>query len=87
MRGYVAKFTLEDLAEFTGGMPEIIEKAKCYALSISPILIKGEPGDEREEMAQAIHNYSLRRSGPFISVNIAGLSDEAQIELLFGKRF
>lgn len=87
LRGYVAKFTLEDLAEFTGGMPEIIEKAKCYALSISPILIKGEPGDEREEMAQAIHNYSLRRSGPFISVNIAGLSDEAQIELLFGRRF
>lgn len=87
LRGYVARTTFEDMDSLTKGMPETIEKAKCYALSTSPILLKGESGDEREELAQAIHNHSMRKSGPYISVNIAGLSDEAQIDLLFGKRF
>lgn len=87
LRGYVARTTFEDIEALTKGMPETIEMAKCYALSTSPILLKGESGDEREELAQAIHNHSMRKSGPYISVNIAGLSDEAQIDLLFGKRF
>ena len=87
LRGYVARNTFDDLASITKGMPETIEMAKYYALSTSPILLKGNSGDEREELAQAIHNHSMRKSGPYISVNIAGLSDEAQIDLLFGKRF
>lgn len=87
LRGYVARRTFEDIHPFSKGMPETIELAKLYALSGSPILLQGEPGDEREELAQAIHNHSMRKSGPYISVNIAGLSDEAQIDLLFGKRF
>lgn len=87
LRGYVARNTFDSLNEIMSGMPDTIEMAKNYALTDSPILIKGHPGDEREELAQAIHNHSLRKSGPYISVNLAGLSDEAQIELLFGKRF
>lgn len=87
LRGYVAKNTFESLKSMTTGIFETIETAQRYALSSSPVLIQGNPGDEREELAQAIHNHSMRRSGPYISVNMVGLTDEAQIELLFGKRF
>lgn len=85
--GYIAKHSFSDIEYLSQGMPKTVQLAKCYAISDSPVIIWGNPGDEREEMAQAIHNHSLRKSGAYISVNIAGLSDEAQINLLFGKRF
>lgn len=85
--GYIAKHSFSDIEYLSQGMPKTVQLAKCYAISDSPVIIWGNPGDEREEMAQAIHNHSLRKSGAYISVNIAGLSDEAQIDLLFGKRF
>lgn len=85
--GYIAKHSFSDIEYLSQRMPKTVQLAKCYAISDSPVIIWGNPGDEREEMAQAIHNHSLRKSGAYISVNIAGLSDEAQIDLLFGKRF
>lgn len=65
-------------------MNDCIELAKMYALSKNPILIYGETGTEKEELARCIHNSSAFKNGPFISVNCSSISEEKQIEMLFG---
>jgi PAS domain S-box-containing protein len=49
-------------------------------------LIEGETGVGKELVAQAIHRASARRSGPFIAVNCAGLTESILGSQLFGHR-
>ncbi len=60
--------------------------AKEYSLSDSPVLIYGGTGTEYYHIAEAIHNSSIRKGGPFVSVNISGLKEEEQMAVLFGGR-
>ena len=46
--------------------------------------IHGETGTGKERVARALHGRSPRRSGPFVPVNAAGLSDELFEAQLFG---
>lgn len=48
------------------------------------VMIRGESGVGKELIAEAIHNYSLRRSGPFIKVNCSALSETLIENELFG---
>lgn len=48
------------------------------------VLIIGESGTGKELFAQAIHEGSKRKNGPFISVNCAAISHELAESLLFG---
>ncbi len=48
------------------------------------VLIIGESGTGKELFAQAIHEGSKRKKGPFISVNCAAISHELAESLLFG---
>ena len=48
------------------------------------VLIIGESGTGKELFAQAIHEGSKRKHGPFISVNCAAISHELAESLLFG---
>ncbi len=48
------------------------------------VLILGESGTGKELFAQAIHEGSKRKNGPFISVNCAAISHELAESLLFG---
>ena len=47
-------------------------------------LILGESGTGKELFAQAIHNGSARKNGPFVSVNCAAISHELADSILFG---
>jgi DNA-binding NtrC family response regulator len=54
------------------------------ARSDATVLVTGESGTGKELVARAIHDFSLRRSKPFLSVNCSGLTDTLLEAELFG---
>ena len=65
-------------------MNEAVETAKKAATSKATILLLGESGTGKEIFARAIHNWSERRSQPFVAINCVGLSKELLESELFG---
>lgn len=61
-----------------------IQLASQAAAGISNVLIEGESGTGKEVFAQAIHNQSSRRKGPFVAVNCGAIPRELMISELFG---
>jgi transcriptional regulator with GAF, ATPase, and Fis domain len=49
-----------------------------------PVLIEGETGTGKSVLAKALHRYSVRRDGPFISVNSTVITDSLAESQLFG---
>lgn len=86
MHGYTAETRFSDIYTANEAMHKVLETAKEYALSDSPVLIYGGTGTEYYNIAEAIHNGSIRKSGPFVSVNVSGLKEEEQMSVLFGGR-
>lgn len=64
-------------------MRSIFQYLEAIAASNQPIMINGESGVGKELIAQAIHKLS-HKSGPIISVNVAGLDDNMFADTLFG---
>ena len=64
-------------------MRSIFQYLEAIAASNQPIMINGESGVGKELIAQAIHKLS-HKSGPIISVNVAGLDDNMFSDTLFG---
>ena len=65
-------------------MNEAVETAKKAATSKATVLLLGESGTGKEIFARAIHNWSERRSQPFVAINCVGLSKELLESELFG---
>lgn len=86
LHGYTAETRFSDIYTANEDMRRVLETAKEYSLSDSPVLIYGGTGTEYYSIAEAIHNGSIRKSGPFVSVNISGLREEEQMSVLFGSR-
>lgn len=84
MAGFRATYKFEDFITENYHMQNIIELAKKAAQSQCNILIEGESGTGKEVIAQAIHNYSQRKGGPFVAVNCASLPRELVESELFG---
>ncbi len=66
------------------GMKDVMKKAAQVAHLSSPVLLLGETGVGKEIVANAIHNLSLRREGPFIRVNCGAIPDTLVDSELFG---
>ncbi|KYO69169.1 sigma 54-interacting transcriptional regulator [Thermovenabulum gondwanense] len=81
---HFARYTFENIAGSSEIIKETKELAKRIAKSSSPILIQGESGTGKELFAQAIHNASQRRRGPFVAVNFAALPESLLESELFG---
>lgn len=62
----------------------LYDQAKIAALSDSNIFICGESGTGKEVMAQWIHQNSLRREKPFITVNCAAVPESLMESEFFG---
>ena len=65
-------------------MNDAVETAKKAATSKATVLLLGESGTGKEIFARAIHNWSERRSQPFVAINCVGLSRELLESELFG---
>jgi len=78
------KFSINEIV----GVSKAIVRAKKKALRVaegdSTVLITGETGTGKELFAQAIHMASLRKNGPFIRVNCAGIPESLLESELFG---
>jgi DNA-binding NtrC family response regulator len=65
-------------------MLALFELIHRLADTTSTVLIEGETGTGKEQVARAIHHESRNRSGPFIAVNCAALPENLLESELFG---
>jgi DNA-binding NtrC family response regulator len=65
-------------------MVSIYKTIGKVAATDAPILIRGETGTGKELVARTIHDNSLRKNEPFISVNCAALPETLLESELFG---
>ncbi|NLP30381.1 MAG: sigma 54-interacting transcriptional regulator [Clostridiales bacterium] len=79
-----AHFNFEDVIGQSSQIKEAIRLGKIAARSTSNVLLLGESGTGKELFAQAIHNHSARREGPFVAVNCGALPSGLIESELFG---
>ena len=83
----VAPARLSSLRYLNTGDPQlaaVIDKVNRVSGRDIAILITGETGTGKELLAQAIHNDSPRKNGPFIAVNCASIPETLIESELFG---
>lgn len=83
-QGYTAKYYFSSIVTRSQNMKQLLELAEKNAASESSILICGESGTGKELLAQAIHNASARKNGPFVGLNCASLPESLLESELFG---
>jgi DNA-binding NtrC family response regulator len=65
-------------------MRELGQMVQKVAKSDASVLLQGESGTGKELFARAIHNLSLRKGGPYITINCAAIPAELLENELFG---
>lgn len=65
-------------------MQDVYKKIGRISGTSSNVLILGESGTGKDLVAQAIHQHSKRRKGPFLAINCAALSETLLESELFG---
>jgi PAS domain S-box-containing protein len=65
-------------------MQEIFSTLRQISTSDYPVLISGDSGTGKELLANAIHQESRRKAGPFVPVNCGALPDNILESELFG---
>ena len=83
-KGFITKYTFNDILTINPIMIELKEMAALYASTNSSVLIQGESGTGKELFSQSIHCRSRRSSGPFIAVNCAAIPEHLLESELFG---
>jgi DNA-binding NtrC family response regulator len=74
----------ENLIGSGPAMQRVFETIQKVAETDLTVLIRGESGTGKELVAQALHERSARRKGPFVAVNCAAISRELVESELFG---
>jgi DNA-binding NtrC family response regulator len=75
----LAESELDDLHGETPSMRRLMAQIGTAAKATAPILIVGETGTGKELVARALHRYSDRSEGPFVTLDCS-----AQVETLIG---
>ncbi|WP_428938176.1 sigma-54-dependent transcriptional regulator [Fontivita pretiosa] len=78
------RFGLEQIVGQSKQMKEVFAKIQRAAPVDSTVLILGESGTGKELVAQALHQSSLRKKGPFVAVNCAAVPATLVESELFG---
>lgn len=76
--------TFESIVHQSIQMRNLVALAQKVSATEAVILITGESGTGKELMAQAIHNASDRKNGPFVAINCAAVPDTLLEAELFG---
>jgi transcriptional regulator with GAF, ATPase, and Fis domain len=79
-----ARLGFERLIGASQQILEIFEQARRAARSECTVLVTGESGTGKELIAEALHQNSLRREGPFVTVNMAAVPEHLVESELFG---
>ncbi len=74
----------ETIVGADSGLRGVMERVTQAAPTDASVLILGETGSGKEVIARAIHERSLRHTGPFIRVNCGALPPELIDSELFG---
>ncbi len=77
-------YTFEDILSQNHKILQIFDILPNIAESESTVLIQGPSGSGKEMFAQAIHNLSPRKNGPFVAINCGALPDTLLESELFG---
>jgi len=77
-------FGVGNLVGRGAAMRHVFETIRKVAETDLTVLVRGESGTGKELVAQALHEASARRSGPFVAVNCAAISRELVESELFG---
>lgn len=64
----------------------VLDTIAQVAPTNAPVLILGESGTGKELIAEAVHRLSKRANGPFVKVNLGGLSESLFESEMFGHR-
>lgn len=83
MRGFVAHTTFEDIKTKSRAGKKLLDQARIFALSSSPVLLYLPTGISGVSLAKAIHNNSSWKSGPFTSLDLTVIPPEEQEDALF----
>ena len=79
-----APATIKGVIGHSPALHAVLDKVRRVAKSRSTIMLRGETGTGKEMVANAIHNLSPRKNGPFIKLNCAALSESVLESELFG---
>jgi len=77
-------FEFGDILSPTPQMRRVFELICTAAPVDMPVIIAGEAGTLKEQVAFTIHHHSARRTAPFVAVNCAGYPDALLQAELFG---
>jgi len=83
-KGLDEKFGFEGVIGNSPSMHRVIEQLKNLAPTDTTVLILGESGTGKELVARALHQNSLRKSKPFVPLNISALPESILESELFG---
>jgi DNA-binding NtrC family response regulator len=76
-----------DFGELAGedpGLLAVLEVVARVAPTDASVLVTGESGTGKELVAEAVHRNSRRRAGPFVKVNLGGVSTPLFESEMFG---
>ncbi len=82
--GHIARYTVNDIIGESPAAKRIVERIRRIGETDLTVLISGESGVGKEVAAQAIHNLSSMKNGPFVAVNFAALPESLAESELFG---
>lgn len=83
-KGFVARYTIEQMASDNPDMKQLVKKAEKYARTDETILIQGETGSGKEFLAHSLHNLSRRKREVFVAINCSALQETLLESELFG---
>jgi DNA-binding NtrC family response regulator len=67
-------------------MERLKEQARRLGQHDARVLLIGEPGCGKENLARYLHTHSPRREGPFIDVGVGGIAPESSSIEFFGRQ-
>lgn len=79
-----AFLTFNDIIGESAAIVNVVTNSKLISNSPSTVLIQGESGTGKEVLAQAMHNYSLRRNNKFVAINCGAIPANLIESELFG---